>query len=77
MIMVLDGYPVISADTLTSNTSGIIDSLVRKESFPSCQLIFLSREGGKLCLVKEILFPEGGAIVNEDKIILENIRVFS
>lgn len=43
MIMVLDRYPVIFADTLTSNTSGIIDSLVRKESLPSCQLIFLNR----------------------------------
>lgn len=39
MIMVLDGYPAIFADTLTSNTSGIIDSLVKKESLLSCQLM--------------------------------------
>lgn len=46
MIMVLDGYRWISSNfaaTLNTNTSGIIDSLVKKESLPSCQLIFKQR----------------------------------
>lgn len=79
MIMGLDGCPAIFVDTLTSNSSGVIDSLVKKESPPFLPIhdLFLNRDGGKLCLVKEILFPESGAIVNEDKIILENIRIFS